>query len=89
MKKYLRLKNLLDRYLSESDIGYSIDKKDYLNTTSGIRFLEVYVKENNMPTLLQEHLDKVKDDVEQEIRIRANLTRLEEALVGKENPSRI
>lgn len=78
-----RLKNLLDRYLSESDIGYSLIK-DYLNSTSGIRFLEVYVKEN-MPTLLQEHLDKVKDDVEQEeSRIRANLTRLEEALVGKE-----
>lgn len=79
-----RLKKVLDRYLSESDIGYSLIK-EYLSSTSGVRFLEVYVKEN-MPTLLQEHLDKVKDDVEQqEGLIRTNLTRLKDALIGKED----
>lgn len=59
-----RLKKLLDKYLVEADIGYSLIK-EYLNSTSGVKFLEVYVKEN-MQTLLQEHLDKVKEDVDQE-----------------------
>ncbi|CNG09394.1 ATPase involved in DNA repair [Yersinia enterocolitica] len=79
-----RLKNLLDRYLSESDIGYSLIK-EYLNTNAGMRFLETYI-EDNKSSLLQEHLEKVRDDVEQEeSRIRSSLSRLEETLVSKEN----
>lgn len=79
-----RLKELLDRYLTESDIGYSLIK-EYLTTNAGIRFLEKYIQDNKS-SLLQEHLEKVRDDVEQEeSRIRSNITRLEEAIASKEN----
>lgn len=79
-----RLKNLLDRYLSESDIGYSLIK-EYLGSNAGINFLENYIEDNKV-SILQEHLEKIKDDIEkEESRIRTNLNRLEETLKDKEN----
>jgi len=79
-----RLKNLLDRYLSASDIGYSLIK-EYLITSAGVRFLERYI-EDNKSSLLQEHLDKIRTDVEkEESKIRSRLTLLDEALLSKES----
>ncbi|KLN96646.1 ATPase AAA [Moellerella wisconsensis] len=79
-----RLKQLLSRYLSESDIGYSLIK-DYLGSNAGIHFLDNYI-ENNKSSILQEHLEKIRDEVEQEeSRIRSNLKRLEDTLKDKED----
>lgn len=57
-----RLKGMLNRYLSESDIGYQI-VKDYFESTAGARFLTQYV-EANQETLLGAHIQKIKNDVD-------------------------
>lgn len=59
-----RLKSILDRYLSDADIGYELIK-EYLDSNSGHRFLNEYV-ESNRTTLLSNFIDKVKADAKAE-----------------------
>ncbi len=59
-----RLKGLLDRYLSEADIGFEL-VNSYLDSSSGRSFLNNYV-EANKSTLLSDFIDKVKTDAKEE-----------------------
>lgn len=56
-----RLKNILDRYLSATDIGPQIIR-DYFDSAKGKAFLEEYVKEHEA-MLIQEQLDAIESDV--------------------------
>ena len=78
-----RLKKLLDKYLIEADFGYSLIK-EYLGSSAGQRFLQNYVEENKL-SLLQEHLEKVKEEAdEKEQEIRLKLQKLSDTFSQKE-----
>lgn len=78
-----RLKKLLDKYLVEADFGYSLIK-EYLGSSAGQRFLQTYVEENKL-SLLQEHLEKVKEEAdEKEQEIKLKLQKLSDTFLQKE-----
>ncbi|WP_279147225.1 AAA family ATPase [Photobacterium carnosum] len=55
-----RLKTIIGRYLSESDIGYELIK-EYLNSNTGQKFLGNYI-EVKMPSLLNKYIDQIKTE---------------------------
>ncbi len=78
-----RLKGLLDRYLSEADIGFEL-VKNYLDSSSGQSFLNKYV-EINKSTLLSDFIDKVKADAKaEEKKIQQKLQEQKAQIAAKE-----
>ncbi|EGU56406.1 hypothetical protein VINI7043_08450 [Vibrio nigripulchritudo ATCC 27043] len=78
-----RLKGLLDRYLSEADIGFEL-VKNYLESNSGQSFLNEYV-EVNKSTLLSDFIDKVKADAKaEEKKIQQKLQEQKSLIAAKE-----
>ncbi|MGF1707211.1 AAA family ATPase [Enterovibrio baiacu] len=59
-----RLKGMLDKYLLEADTGYDLIK-DYLDSTSGQRFITSYV-ESHKEKLLSSVIDRIKSDADAE-----------------------
>ncbi|WP_267782358.1 hypothetical protein [Vibrio sp. R-1] len=78
-----RLKGLLDRYLSEADIGFELIK-NYLESNSGQEFLNNYV-EANKSTLLSDFIDKVRADAKaEEKKIQQKLQEQQAQITAKE-----
>lgn len=79
-----RLKNILDRYLNEADVGYQV-VRDYFDTTAGKSFLTQYV-EANKEKLLGAQISSFKEDISrQEGELNKNIVLIENKIKFKQN----
>lgn len=78
--RFDRLKGVLGRYLSESDLGCELVHDFLTKSGAGTKFLNQYV-ELNQSSLLSDHLEKVKANAEvQEATINSRMTELQKQI---------